>query len=191
MVVSATLSTSPTLIYFGQEVGEPGGEDSGFGKPSRTSIFDYVGVPHHQRWMNEGAFDGGALSPSQLNLRDFYKRLLNFTLGSEALMGAYQDIHHYNKEHTPGYDHRVYSFVRWKGSDRLVIASNFDAERSYVLDLKLPEEVVGQWGLADGSYPMEEMLYGVKNYTLKIAGGRGTIGLELAPLESVVLHLRP
>jgi hypothetical protein len=35
------------------------------------------------------------------------------------------------------------------------------------------------------------MLYGVITTTLKVAGGRGSIGLELAPLESVVLHLQP
>ncbi|MBG7629319.1 MAG: alpha-amylase family protein, partial [Bacteroidetes bacterium] len=52
MVVSATISTSPTMIYFGQEVGEPGAENAGFGSPTRTSIFDYVGVPTHQRWVN-------------------------------------------------------------------------------------------------------------------------------------------
>ncbi|MEL6483215.1 MAG: alpha-amylase family protein, partial [Bacteroidota bacterium] len=77
MVVSATLSTSPTMLYFGQEVGEPGAEDAGFGKPSRTSIFDYIGVPHHQRWVNNKQFDGGQLSDEERQLRDFYKRLLN------------------------------------------------------------------------------------------------------------------
>lgn len=35
MLVSALLSSSPTMIYFGQEVGEPGAEDAGFGQPSR------------------------------------------------------------------------------------------------------------------------------------------------------------
>lgn len=191
MVVSATLSTSPTLIYFGQEVGEPGAEDAGFGKPSRTSIFDYVGVPHHQRWMNGGAFDGGALSPAEAGLRDFYRRLLNFTLESEALMGAYRDIHYYNKEHSAGYDHRVYSFVRWKGEDRLVIVCNFDAERSYSLDLRLPEEVVGEWGLRAGSYSLQEMLYGTGDFRLDVSEGRGGIRVELAPLESVILRLAP
>src|SRR5690606_2640868 len=58
MVVSTTLTTSPMMVYFGQEVGEDGSEDAGFGKPTRTSIFDYIGVPAHQRWMNNGAFDG-------------------------------------------------------------------------------------------------------------------------------------
>jgi hypothetical protein len=40
MVVSTTISTSPTMVYFGQEVGEAGNENAGFGTHSRTSIFD-------------------------------------------------------------------------------------------------------------------------------------------------------
>ena len=58
MVISATMSTSPTMIYFGQEVGEPGNENAGFGQPTRTSIFDYIGIPHLQRWVNDKKFDG-------------------------------------------------------------------------------------------------------------------------------------
>ena len=69
MLVSACLSSSPTMIYFGQEVGEAGAEMAGFGQPSRTSIFDYIGVPAHQRWMNEGHFDGGQLSTAEKELR--------------------------------------------------------------------------------------------------------------------------
>lgn len=72
MLISTLLRSSPTMIYFGQEVGEPGAENAGFGQPSRTSIFDYIGVPHHQRWMNEGKFDGGQLSESEKSLRLFY-----------------------------------------------------------------------------------------------------------------------
>lgn len=102
MVVSATISTSPTMIYFGQEVGEAGNENGGFGTHSRTSIFDYVGVPNHQRWMNGGKFDGGQLSKSEKELRDFYKRLLNFTLKSSALMGKYQEIQGINRYATEG-----------------------------------------------------------------------------------------
>src|SRR5690606_36531796 len=69
MIVSATVSASPTMIYFGQEVGEPAMENAGFGSPTRTSIFDYIGVPHHQRWMNHKAFDGGQLSQEEKALR--------------------------------------------------------------------------------------------------------------------------
>jgi hypothetical protein len=38
---------------------------------SRTSIFDYVGVPNHQRWMNNSKFDGALLKPNEKELRDF------------------------------------------------------------------------------------------------------------------------
>ena len=58
MVVSTLMSRSPTLLYFGQAVGEDGSEDGGFGDPTRTSIFDYMGVPAHKAWMNNGKFDG-------------------------------------------------------------------------------------------------------------------------------------
>ena len=64
------------MIYFGQEVGEKAEENAGFGTPTRTSIFDYIGVPAHQRWMNEGAFDGGQLSEEEKSLREFYKTLM-------------------------------------------------------------------------------------------------------------------
>ncbi len=179
------------MLYFGQAVGEDGSEDAGFGDPTRTSIFDYVGVPAHQRWMNGGAFDGGGLNPDEAGLRDFYSRLLNFTISSEALMGAYRDIHYHNKAHTPGYDHRVYSFVRWKGQDRLVIVSNFDAGRSYSLDLKIPEEILAEWGLGAGSYPLQEQLYGTGTFNLEVADAMGSIQVELGPLESVILRLIP
>ncbi|MCU8072500.1 alpha-amylase family protein [Shewanella sp. SM32] len=70
MVVSATIGTSPTLVYFGQEVGEAAIDNPGFGHASRTSIFDYVGVPAHQRWMNNGKFDGGQSTVKEATLRN-------------------------------------------------------------------------------------------------------------------------
>ncbi|MCB0598570.1 MAG: alpha-amylase [Lewinellaceae bacterium] len=186
MVVSATISTSPTMVYFGQEVGEPGAEEPGFGDPTRTSIFDYIGVPCHQRWMNGGAFDGGQSTPEEKALRDFYRRLLNFTINSPALMGEYREIHGYNRERTEGYGQRVFSFVRWSASEKLVIVSNFDAEKNYEFDLKIPAEVITAWGLKDGEYKLAEQLYGDKNASLKVVDGKGEVAVRLAPLESVI-----
>jgi hypothetical protein len=40
MVISTTLSRSPTLLYFGQDIGEQGAENAGFGQPTHSSIFD-------------------------------------------------------------------------------------------------------------------------------------------------------
>lgn len=190
MVVSATISTSPTMVYFGQEVGEPASENAGFGKPTRTSIFDYVGVPHHQRWMNNKKFDGGQLTTSEKELRDFYKRLLNFTIKSEALMGHYQEIHFFNKEHTTGYDHRILSFVRWSANEKLIVVSNFESDRKYSLKLKIPGEIIKKWELKKGSHALGEQLYKKTQHQLTVDDkGPGTIDIELAPLESLVLKV--
>ncbi len=190
MVVSATIGSSPTMLYFGQEVGEDGSEDAGFGKPSRTSIFDYIGVPVHQRWMNDKKFDGGQLTEAEKSLRDFYKRLLNFTINSAALMGSYEEIHYYNKQHTPTYDQRVFSFVRWDATEKLVIISNFDTERSYDIDLKVPENIVQEWQLDDGAYELEEQLYKSGTQQLVIEQGVGKIGLSLLPLQSYIFKVK-
>jgi glycosidase len=190
MVVSATISTSPTMVYFGQEVGEPGAEDAGFGSPTRTSIFDYVGVPHHQRWMNNGKFDGGQSSSTEKDLRNFYKRLLNFTIKSEALMGAYQEIHEFNRGYTEWYNDKVFSFVRWNEGEKLIIVSNFNAENSYGFDLGLPQDIVEKWQLTNGNYQFEDQIYNTYKSTLKVNGNDARIRVDLKPLESFILKLK-
>ncbi len=189
MVVSATISTSPTMIYFGQEVGEPGAENAGFGSPTRTSIFDYIGVPHHQRWMNHKKFDGGLLSISEKELRDFYKRLLNFTINSSALMGDYKEIHYYNKEHTENYNHRVFSFVRWSETEKLIIITNFDSDKTYEFDLKLPDSITKIWNLNNKKYQLTDQLYGKLTINLNIENDIGNMKIKLKPLESLILKI--
>lgn len=189
MVVSATISSSPTMIYFGQEVGEPGAIDAGFGKQSRTSIFDYVGVPHHQRWMNGGKFDGGQLSKEEKELRDFYKRLLNFTLKSSALMGDYEQIQDVNLEAGLGYDFGLYSFVRWSDKEKLIIVTNFNQNTAVKCPVILPAGVVKKMNLKEGSYKMKDQLY-LKNATeLIIKNGVGKFSIEIQPGESFIYKL--
>ena len=188
MVVSATISSSPTMIYFGQEVGEDGKEDGGFGKPSRTSIFDYVGVPHHQRWMNGGKFDGGKLSDSEKKLRDFYKRLLNFTLKSDALMGKFQEIQTINRNETKAYDAGLYSYVRWSAKEKLIVVTNFSWVTTSNFQLKVPKEVISTWKIKDGLYDVTDQLYGTKAQ-LKVTDGKGTIQLSVKPSESFIFKL--
>ncbi|EKB48940.1 alpha-amylase family glycosyl hydrolase [Cecembia lonarensis] len=188
-VISATIDQGPMMMYFGQEVGEPGAEDAGFGKPSRTSIFDYIGVPHHQRWVNEGKFDGGQLSEEEKGLRDFYKRLLNLIGKSPAMGGAYQEIHSHNRQHTDWYNDKVFSYVRWSDIQRLLVVSNFDADSSFGFDLQVPAELILAWALADGTYEVEEKLYGRAKAKLHVVEGKGRIRVDLEPLESWILEL--
>ena len=190
MVISATISTSPTMVYFGQEFGEKAEEDLGFGDPTRTSIFDYGSVPSVVRWVNNKQFDGGQSTEDEKTLRDFYKRLLNFTITSDALMGDYQDLQHYNQQHTEWYNDKVLSFARWSEDERLIIISNFNAENTYGFELQLPEDLVSKLGLKDGDYQVEDQLY--KNYTstLKVENSRAKVRIDIKPLESFILKIK-
>ena len=190
MVVSTTISTAPTMVYFGQEFGEDGSENAGFGTPSRTSIFDYVGVPSLQRWVNDNNFDGGKSTKEETDLRDFYKRLLNFTIKSDALMGEYEDIHQYNRENTANYTTKLLSFVRYSKNEKLIIISNFDDEKTGEFQLKIPSEIIKKWNLTDGTYQFKDKLYNSKTFNLDVSNSFGTISLIINPLESFILQLQ-
>jgi glycosidase len=190
MVVSATISSSPTMIYFGQEVGESGEIDGGFGKSSRTSIFDYVGVPHHQRWMNGGKFDGGQLTSDEKELRDFYKRLLNFTIKSDALMGDFESLHEANLEAGLGYDFGLYSFVRWSENEKLIVVSNFNQNTAVNCPVIIPEAIVKSMNLKDGKYNLKDSLYGKIKTVLSISNGVGKFDLAINPGESFIYQIK-
>ncbi|MDG4716766.1 alpha-amylase family glycosyl hydrolase [Winogradskyella marincola] len=190
MVVSATISTSPTMVYFGQEFGEKAEEDLGFGDPTRTSIFDYGSVPSVVRWVNNKQFDGGQSTEDEKVLRDFYKRLLNFTITSEALMGDYQDLQHYNQQHTEWYNDKVLSFARWSEDEKLIVISNFNAENTYGFELQLPEDLVSKLELKDGDYQVEDQLYNNYTSTLKVENGKAQVRIDIKPLESFILKIK-
>ena len=189
MVVSATISRSPTMLYFGQDVGEPGEGDAGFGDPTRTTIFDYWGVPAHQRWMNGGKFDGGGLRDDERALRDFYTRLMRFTATNPAMLGAYAEIHTANRETTEGYDDKLLSFVRWRDDERLIVVSNFSADAERAFDLVVPASIIAGWMLADGRYRLDEVLSGGQDARLIVDGGQGIVRMTLGPLESAILRI--
>jgi len=186
MVVSTCLSTSPTMLYFGQNVGEPGDGDMGFGDETRTSIFDYCGVPAHKRWMNNGKFDGGQSTSAEKELNVFYKTLLSFSVQSSALMGEYREIHLYNRKNTKGYTDRVFSFVRWNGKDRLIVLSNF-AEKGQQFKLELPKDVMEEWKLKTGKTEMTDYLTGKKIFELLVENDKAYVEIKLLPLESLIL----
>lgn len=139
MVVSATLGSGPVMLYFGQEVGEPGKGQEGFGgDDNRTTIFDYWGVPKHQKWMNNGAFDGGKLNDDQLKLRTFYKQLLKVTSTSDAVMNG--EI--YEVPATGNMNNRMYAFIRYSGKQRLLVLANFDRTQTLIANIEIPDQIL-------------------------------------------------
>ncbi|ELN6931197.1 alpha-amylase family protein [Vibrio navarrensis] len=181
MLVSALLSSSPSMIYFGQEVGEAGNENAGFGQPSRTSIFDYIGVPEHQKWMNNGLFDGGLLSDKQKALRAFYARLLNFSLDCPALCGEYMDLYPLNQRALGQHCHL---FARFDQQTLVLAASNFSADLSNTCHVTLPEKLLSQFGLSDGSYTLSDAVGEQADIQLQVQQGQGDVWIELPPFAA-------
>jgi len=140
MVVSATLSGGPVMTYFGQEVGEPARAAEGFGgEDNRTSIFDYWGVPEHQKWMNGGAFDGGQLGTEQGQLRSYYVKLLSFAAASDAVAsGKLWEI-----PVNGNMNKRMYGYVRYTATQRLLILVNFDRHYRMESRVQIPSEILG------------------------------------------------
>ncbi|WP_193162004.1 alpha-amylase family protein [Microbulbifer hainanensis] len=188
MLVSATIAASPTLVYFGQELGEKAEGDAGFGKASRTTIFDYWSVPSVRRWIDGGKYDDAQLSADEKQLRSFYRTLLNFSTTSKALRGKYADLHSYNRAHSPNYGDKQFAFARWSGDENLVIVANF-ADQANSLKLQLPEALLQQWQLSDGKYELNDQLDGAQKATLRVKNGKGEIALQLQPFASHIFRV--
>jgi glycosidase len=183
MIVTATLNTGPVMIYSGQEVGEPGNGSMGFGGDSRTSIFDYCGVPEHQKWLNNGKFDGGQLSIEQKNLRDFYHTLLNIAVDNEAIhSGEFYEVMVAN-EHQPGFNQSLYIYVRYTDKQRILIIANFNRNERNI-QLVLPNDLLTKFNLS-GSIEFTDLLKGVKYNTNDILAG---LNITLHATSGVILE---
>jgi glycosidase len=189
MLVSAAINRAPTMLYFAQELGEPGDGDAGFGKASRSSIFDYWGVPSQQRWMNGGRFDGGALKPDEAQLREFYRHLLNYCASQPALRGAYAEIHRINRQQTVGYDDRVFAFTRWTPDQQVLVIANFDRERARSFDLEIPLEVSANWHLESGQYTLIEQLGSGLRVPMQVHPGGALVSINLPPLAAYLFEV--
>ncbi len=150
MVISACIDQAPVMIYFGQEVGEPGAGAEGFsGEDGRTTIFDYWGVPQHQKWVNGGAFDGGQLSENQKALRQFYVDVFTFARNNPAIhSGEYSDITSFNQAQG-NINHLMHAFVRYFDDERILIVSSFNGS-ALPATIALPPELAQQMGLQAG-----------------------------------------
>lgn len=136
MVVSATISKAPVMIYSGQELGEPGMDNEGFsGCDGRTSIFDYWSVDSVQRWYNNGYFGSKHLSLSEKNTRDFYVKLLNICATEKAISdGVFYDLEYFNQNKDGFNAHKHYTYIRKADDECLLFVVNFD---SYGCDIKI------------------------------------------------------
>jgi glycosidase len=171
MVVTATLSSGPVMIYSGQEVGEPANGTEGFsGDDGRTSIFDYCGVPNHQKWMNDGAFDGGKLNEEEKSLRQFYSKLLNLVTKNEAISsGNFYELLQINQS-SQGFNDKVYAYLRYTANKRVLILANFNRNET-ILNVNFPEDVLKAFDLEGKAIGFTDLLSATKFNTENMNNG--------------------
>ena len=149
VAMSALMNRGPFMVYNGQESGEDAEGAVGFsGDDGRTSIFDYAVMPRHQKWMADGKFDGSDFTDEQRKLYDFYKKLLNFRLTSDAInKGAFYDLMWVNPWYSNFDPQYVYAFLRYFNNDRLLVVINFNQNESRYCEVKISEDAVEYMGL--------------------------------------------
>jgi len=140
MIISATMSAGPVMVYSGQEFGEPAMESEGFSGPDgKTTIFDYWAVNSVQRWMNNGTFDGKKLTKDEKSIYAFYTKLLNVCREEKAIaQGNFFDLMYVNFNN-PGFNtNKQYVFLRKLENELLLVVANFD-EVDVTLGINIPQ----------------------------------------------------
>lgn len=182
MIVSATLSSGPIMIYSGQEVGEPGNGIEGFsGEDNRTTIFDYWGIPNHQKWMNDGRFDGAGLTPDHKRLRSFYSKLLNFTTTNEAVRAG----QFYELLNQPGLTNQGYAYMRYTSRVRTLVVANFNRTTSLETTITFPAELIKTLRLSANKIYTVKHLF--KGRTVRLTNILKGIKVTVPPSDAVVL----
>ena len=141
MIISATLTQSPVMIYMGQELGELGMDMEGFsGVDGKTSIFDYWGVASIQAWANGGKFDGAHLHQEQKELRAFYQQLLNLCMSEKAITdGVMYDLVFANFGNPNFNTHEQFAYFRKYKKELLLCVVNFQ-DKNIGMEINIPTE---------------------------------------------------
>ncbi len=185
MVISATIDEGPLMIFFGQEVGEPGAGAEGFNTDDgRTTHFDYWGVPEHQKWMNGGKFDGGLLSDDQRRLRTAYGKIINVARRASIANGQYADLTVTNVK-AQAMSSRIVAYTRFSAEERLIVVAGFNSKEEAVR-IKLSPELMSTWSLK-GSHSLEDLL---GDSTLVSLSASGEVSFNLPAYGARVFKMK-
>ena len=153
VIISATLTDAPFMVYMGQELGELGMDMEGFsGVDGKTSIFDYWGIASFQAWANNGEFDGEKLNDEQKELRKFYETLLNVTMREKAISeGIMYDLVFANFGNPRFNSHEQFAYFRKHENDLLLCIVNFQ-DKPAEIELAIPAEAFQFLKIKEGEY---------------------------------------
>jgi hypothetical protein len=145
------------LLYNGQEVGEDGSGNEGFGgEDGKTTLFDYWSLPPLAALASNKTWDGSGLSTEQASLRSYYRDLLKLSQEPSVRGSGYWALRYFNGQLPSLLP--VARFV--PGSGRLlVVVANFQAGSAASGAVRLPPELLaaaGIQGAVDGTKVLDE-----------------------------------
>ncbi len=153
LVVSATMSKCPYMVYAGQELGEPAADAEGYsGMDGRTTIFDYWSVPSLRRW-----HQGKPTAPER-QLRTMYRKILNLCNSEKTLAkGDFFDVMYVN--HDTLDTRRQYAYLRHCDGAMSLVVANFGDE-AVNTGVCIPGHALDCARMASGEYNITELLSG-------------------------------
>jgi glycosidase len=160
LIVSATLSSNPFMLYFGQELGERGMDAEGFsGCDGRTSIFDYWSIPSLRQELTE----------EQKKLRRYYATILQECNWNKAIReGKFYDLMYVNPESERFNPDKQFAYLRYHEDELLLVVAHFD-ETDREISIFLPAHAFEYFGIEEKDFhPVKDLITNKKeSATLK------------------------
>lgn len=164
VVVSSMLTKGSFMIYNGQETGDNAMDLAGFGGGNgRTTIYDYWHIPELQKWVNNGAYDGGLLNASQQHLRRTYSSILNLISENSVFSegSLYVLTHEITSADFNDHSDYIYAFIRFRNDRRILSIVNFDQQHYVPVRVTLKQGLIEHLGMKElYHYKAKELLTG-------------------------------
>ena len=182
LVVSATMTRCPFMLYAGQELGEKADDAEGYsGRDGRTTIFDYWSVPSLRRWHQ------GRLTADERRLRTFYSRLMRLCNSEKTLaQGDFFDLMYVNQDTLD--THRQYAYLRHCDGEMTLIVANFGDEAIDAC-VRIPQHALECAQVKQGKYNCTELLTGQQQEM--ILNENGTLPISINSHSAVIWAFRP
>ena len=182
LVVSATMSSGPFMLYAGQELGEPAADAEGYsGHDGRTTIFDYWSLPTLRRWWT------GTPTATERRLHALYRRVLRL-VGSEPTLshGQFFDLMYVNQDTLD--PQRQYAYLRHHKGAMTLIVVNF-SDQAVKTAIRIPQHALDCAEMAHGRYHIEALMGESAATTVQLTAAT-SIPVTVEPHGATILRLR-
>lgn len=182
LVVSATMSLCPFMLYAGQELGEPATDAEGYsGHDGRTTIFDYWSVPTLRRWHL------GKSTANERRLRSIYRKVLLLCNKEKTLArGGFFDLMYVNQDTLN--TARQYAYLRHCDGEMTLVVANFGDE-PMDSSVRIPQHALDIAQIPHGTYACHDLLNSEES-TIDITDDT-TILVHTAPHSATLLTIKP